>query len=117
MLQLEELVPELAELVRDAVATTDDLALLEATCRRLELPAALRGVAEAARRATLEPAGLPREAEVRGMIASALLTADGKVWRVVQKVIDRRGAWPRLARENAAVLLAFATGAHGSIRA
>lgn len=28
--------------------------------------------------------------QVRGMISSALHTADGKVWRVVQKVIDRR---------------------------
>jgi len=30
--------------------------------------------------------------QVRGMISSALHTADGKVWRVVQKVIDRREA-------------------------
>jgi hypothetical protein len=51
------------------------------------------------------------------MIASALLTADGKVWRVVQKVIDRREGWPRTARENAEIILAFATGKHGSIRA
>jgi len=64
-----------------------------------------------------EPACLPNEDQVRGMIASALLTADGKVWRVVQKVIDRREGWPRTARENAEILLAFATGKHGSIRA
>merc|ERR1719401_2839272 len=117
MLQVEEVLPELAELVRSSVATAEDLALLEATCRRLELPTSLSQAAEATRRTALEPAGLPGEAQVRGMIASALLTADGKVWRVVQKVIERREAWPRLARENAAVLLAFATGAHGSIRA
>lgn len=116
MLQLDELLPELAERVRGAVASGSDLALLEATCRRLELPQAVRDVAEATRRSTVE-LSLPGEAQVRGMIASALHTADGKVWRVVQKVIDRREAWPRLASENAAILLAFATGAHGSIRA
>ena len=55
----------------------------------------------AARPLPVEPAGLPSSEQVRGMIASALHTADGKVWRVVQKVIDRREAWPRLARENA----------------
>jgi len=71
----------------------------------------------AAARPPLESIGLPNEAQVRGMIASALLTADGKVWRVVQKVIDRREVWPHLAKENAAILLAFATGVHGSIRA
>merc|ERR1719401_1578648 len=117
MLQVEEVLPELAELVRSSVATAEDLALLEATCRRLELPTSLSEAALAARPGPPEPQGLPDEAQVRGMIASALLTADGKVWRVVQKVIERREAWPRLARENAAVLLAFATGAHGSIRA
>jgi len=118
MLQMDELLPELAELMREAVASTGDVASLEAACRDLELPAAVREVAAAtARLDPPEPDGLPDEAQVQGMIASALLTADGKVWRVVQKVIDRREAWPRLARENASLLLAFATGLHGSIRA
>jgi len=118
MLQMDDLLPELAELVRDAVSSTGDVASLEAACRDLELPAAVREVAAAtARLDPPEPQGLPDEAQVQGMIASALLTADGKVWRVVQKVIDRREAWPRLARENASLLLAFATGLHGSIRA
>jgi len=116
MLQLEEFMPELISLVREAVGTVEDVSALEAACHRLEFPAALRDAA-ATLRPGLEPAHLPDEAQVRGMIASALLTADGKVWRVVQKVIDRREAWPRLAKENAAVLLAFATGEHGSIRA
>jgi len=117
MLQMDELLPELAELVREAVASTGDVASLEAACRDLELPVAVREVAATARLDPPEPDGLPHEAQVQGMIASALLTADGKVWRVVQKVIDRREAWPRLARENASLLLAFATGVHGSIRA
>merc|ERR1719235_1009019 len=108
--------PELIELVREAATTSDDFTALEAACQQLELPAALREAAALAR-TKLAPVGLPDENQVRGMIASALLTADGKVWRVVQKVIDRRGAWPHLAAENATVLLAFATGVHGSIRA
>lgn len=116
MLQMEELLPELIELVRETVLVTGDFAALDEACRRLELPAGLREAA-AALRPRFEPLGLPTEAQVRGMIASALLTADGKVWRVVQKVIDRREVWPHLAKENAAVLLAFATGTHGSIRA
>ncbi|CAE8683548.1 unnamed protein product [Polarella glacialis] len=118
MLQIEEVMPELLDLLSNAVQADGDLAELHAACKRLELPAGVREVASAAlRQMPLEPAGLPDADQVRGMIASALLTADGKVWRVVQKVIDRREAWPRLAKENAAVLLAFATGAHGSIRA
>lgn len=117
MLQIDEVLPELVALVREVALATGDFAALEAACKRLELPAVLRELAAAARPEGQEPAGLPTEAQVRGMIASALLTADGKVWRVVQKVIDRREAWPRLAKENAALLLAFATGVHGSIRA
>lgn len=118
MLQIEELMCQLITLVREAVATSEDFLALESACDHLELPAALREAAAAARRGILETAGLPDKDQVRGMIASALLTADGKVWRVVQKVIDRREeACPRLAKENAAVLLAFATGVHGSIRA
>lgn len=117
MLQLDELLPELAAVVRESVATAQDLALLEATCQRLELPAAVREVAAMAGKVSTPPVGLPNDEQVRGMIASALLTADGKVWRVVQKVIDQREGWPRLAAENAAILLAFATGVHGSIRA
>eukprot|EP00439_Symbiodinium_sp_Y106_P068480 s1502_g11.t1 len=80
------------------------------------LPPSIQEVAASARPIS-EPAGLPHTDQVRGMISSALHTADGKVWRVVQKVIDRREAWPRLAKENAAMLLGFAQGAHGSIRA
>lgn len=117
MLQIDDLMPELMGLVRESVTTEADFAALEATCHRLELPTAVREAAAEARRGTLEPACLPDASQVRGMIASALLTADGKVWRVVQKVIDSREAWPRLAKENAAVLLAFVTGTHGSIRA
>merc|ERR1719491_1393829 len=116
MLQMEELMYELIELVREAAVTSGDFSALEAACQQLELPAALREAAALAR-TKLAPVGFPDESQVCGMIASALLTADGKVWRVVQKVIDRREQWPRLANENAAVLLAFATGAHGSIRA
>mmetsp|Transcript_37956 Transcript_37956/g.69159 ORF Transcript_37956/g.69159 Transcript_37956/m.69159 type:complete len:370 (+) Transcript_37956:93-1202(+) len=116
MLQIEELLPELVALVREAATLSGDVATLEAACQRLELPAELREAA-VLMRASAEPVSLPDEAQVRGMIASALLTADGKVWRVVQKVIDRREAWPHLARENAAVLLGYATGAHGNIRA
>lgn len=79
--------------------------------KKLRLPPAIQELA--ARPLPPEPAGLPGTEQVRGMIASALHTADGKVgrghkerpgrevWRVVQKVIDRREAWPRLARENA----------------
>lgn len=118
MLQVESIMPELVNLVREAVAAAEDVEELEAICERLELPQAVREVATAAARfAPPHPEGLPNEDQVRGMIASALLTADGKVWRVVQKVIDRREVWPSLAKENAAVLLAFATGIHGSIRA
>jgi hypothetical protein len=122
MLQIEELLPELASLVREAVAAPgpisgDASAVLEEARRRLELPPEIWEAALAARPVLPEPQGLPDEAQVRGMIASALLTADGKVWRVVQKAIDMREAWPRLAQENAAALLAFANGAHGSIRA
>jgi len=117
MLQIEELLPELVSLVKDAVSTPADVETLEAACGQLELPAALQEAAAIARNHALEPSCLPDEAQVRGMIASALLTADGKVWRVVQKVIDGREAWPRTAKENAAILLAFATGAHSSIRA
>jgi hypothetical protein len=116
MLQIEDVMPELIDLVREATTTAEDFAVLEAACHQHELPAALRDAAAFAR-SKLAPVGLPEENQVRGMIASALLTADGKVWRVVQKVIDRREAWPHLAAENAAVLLAFATGANGSIRA
>jgi len=90
---------------------------LEELCEGLELPQAVQDALAAARPLHEEPAGLPDAEQVRGMIASALHTADGKVWRVVQKVIDRRQAWPRLAKENAAVLLGFARGSHGSIRA
>merc|ERR1719491_1897924 len=116
MLQMEELMYELIELVREAAVTSGDFSALEAACQQLELPAALREAAALAR-TKLAPVGFPDESQVCGMIASALLTADGKVWRVVQKVIDRREGWPQLASENAALLLAFATGAHGSIRA
>jgi len=116
MLQIEDLMPELIELVREAATTTADFSALEAACKQLELPAALREAA-ALIQTKLAPVGLPEEKQVRSMIASALLTADGKVWNVVQKVINRRQAWPHLAAENAALLLAFATGAHGSIRA
>merc|ERR1719174_3467095 len=116
MLQIEDVMPELIDLVREATTTAEDFAVLEAACHQHELPAALRDAAAFAR-SKLAPVGLPEENQVRGMIASALLTADGKVWRVVQKVIDRREAYPHLAAENAAVLLAFATGANGSIRA
>mmetsp|Transcript_68055 Transcript_68055/g.163356 ORF Transcript_68055/g.163356 Transcript_68055/m.163356 type:complete len:475 (-) Transcript_68055:167-1591(-) len=116
MLQIDELMPELVALVREAATLTGDFATLEAACERLELPAELREAA-ALMKVSAEPVSLPDEAQVRGMIASALLTADGKVWRVVQKVIDRREGWPHLAKENAAVLLAYATGAHGNIRA
>jgi len=117
MLQLDELMPELANLVLETIKSVEDLAYLENACSCLELPPEIREADFQARRARLEPAGLPDEAQVRGMIASALGTADGKVWRVVQKVIDRREAWPRLAAENANILLSFATGKHGSIRA
>lgn len=117
MLQLEEMIPELINLVWQAMATGADVSELEAACQRLELPPAIQELAAAAQPFCPEPAGLPDTEQVRGMISSALHTADGKVWRVVQKVIDRREAWPRLARENAATLLAFAKGAHGSIRA
>lgn len=116
MLQIEELMPELIESVREAAVTTGDFQALETACQQLELPSGLREAAALAR-TRLSPVGLPDESQVRGMIASALLTADGKVWRVVQKVIDRREAWPHLAAENAAILLAFAKGTHGSIRA
>jgi len=116
MLQIEELLPELIALVRETVTTASDCQQLEMACQHLELPAALSEAA-AAVRPTSAPAWLPNEEQVRGMIASALLTADGKVWRVVQKVIDRREGWPKLGRENANILLAFATGVHGSIRA
>eukprot|EP00913_Durusdinium_trenchii_P033282 g31158.t1 len=68
----------------------------------VRLPPAIQELAAAAQPFCPEPAGLPDTEQVRGMISSALHTADGKVWRVVQKVIDRREAWPRLARENAA---------------
>merc|ERR1719382_119994 len=117
MLQIDEVIPELVSLIRETVVTTGDFAALDTACRRMELPVALREAAASIRPGAPEPYGLPDQEQVRGMIASALLTADGKVWRVVQKVIDRREGWPRLARENASVLLAFATGAHGSIRA
>eukprot|EP00930_Biecheleria_cincta_P097319 TRINITY_DN89043_c0_g1_i1.p1 TRINITY_DN89043_c0_g1~~TRINITY_DN89043_c0_g1_i1.p1 ORF type:complete len:455 (+),score=89.17 TRINITY_DN89043_c0_g1_i1:45-1409(+) len=117
MLQLDDIMPELVELVRKAVETGGDLAELEATCQRLQLPAAVQEAAAAAKLAPGEPASLPDIEQVQGMISSALHTADGKVWRVVQKVIDRREAWPRLAKENAALLLGFARGSHGSIRA
>lgn len=117
MLQIEELIPELVNLVREAVLVGGDLSALQEACDHLELPAALREAACDARCGPREPAGLPDEKQVRGMIASALLTADGKVWRVVQKVIDRREVWPRLAKENATILLDFATGGHSSIRA
>ncbi|CAE7219206.1 unnamed protein product [Symbiodinium necroappetens] len=84
--------------------------------QRFKLPPSIQDVAATAR-PSCEPAGLPHTDQVRGMISSALHTADGKVWRVVQKVIDRREAWPRLAKENAGMLLVAAQGAHGSIRA
>jgi len=116
MLQVEEFVPELVSLVGQAAATEEDFALLQQVCQQLELPAALQEAAEALRPVP-EPACLPSRDQVQGMIASALLTADGKVWRVVQKVIDRREGWPRTALENAEILLDFATGKHGSIRA
>eukprot|EP00928_Gymnodinium_smaydae_P074975 TRINITY_DN57993_c0_g1_i1.p1 TRINITY_DN57993_c0_g1~~TRINITY_DN57993_c0_g1_i1.p1 ORF type:complete len:549 (+),score=48.07 TRINITY_DN57993_c0_g1_i1:64-1710(+) len=116
MLQIEHLLPELIDLVRGAIVTDEDYSMLESAIASLELPPALRVAADALR-PPAEPPCLPNETQVRGMIASALLTADGKVWRVVQKVIDRREAWPRTAKENADVLLAFATGQHGSIRA
>jgi len=117
MLQLDEVIPELIDLVWQAMAAGADLSELDVACQKLELPPAIQELAAAARPLLPEPAGLPDTEQVRGMISSALHTADGKVWRVVQKVIDRREAWPRLARENAAMLLAFAKGAHGSIRA
>jgi len=116
MLQIDELVPELIETVCKTVATEADQVALETACQQLQLPSELK---DAATRLQLppEPEGLPNEKQVQGMIASALLTADGKVWRVVQKVIDRRESWPHLAKENASILLQFVTGAHGSIRA
>eukprot|EP00439_Symbiodinium_sp_Y106_P069198 s1502_g11.t2 len=116
MLQIDEVMPELVGLVSEAMASGADAAELEAACERLQLPPSIQEVAASARPIS-EPAGLPHTDQVRGMISSALHTADGKVWRVVQKVIDRREAWPRLAKENAAMLLGFAQGAHGSIRA
>lgn len=117
MLQLDDMIPELIDLVWQAMSCGADIAELKVACEKLELPPAIQELAAAARPSLPEPAGLPDTEQVRGMISSALHTADGKVWRVVQKVIDRREAWPRLARENAAMLLAFAKGAHGSIRA
>eukprot|EP00435_Cladocopium_sp_Y103_P013543 s1469_g3.t1 len=111
------MIPELIDLVWQAMSCGADIAELKVACEKLELPPAIQELAAAARPSLPEPAGLPDTEQVRGMISSALHTADGKVWRVVQKVIDRREAWPRLARENAAMLLAFAKGAHGSIRA
>lgn len=117
MLQLDDIMPELVALVRKAIETSGDLAELEATCQRLQLPAEVQEAAASAKLAPGESASLPNSEQVKGMIASALHTADGKVWRVVQKVIDRREAWPRLAQENAALLLGFAEGSHGSIRA
>lgn len=116
MLQIDEVMPELVGLVSEAMASGADAAELEAACERLQLPPSIQDVAATAR-PSCEPAGLPHTDQVRGMISSALHTADGKVWRVVQKVIDRREAWPRLAKENAGMLLGFAQGAHGSIRA
>lgn len=116
MLQIEELLSELTALVQRSVQSSEDLELLNTACQQLELPAVLREV-EAHSCGSLAPAALPDENQLRGMIASALLTADGKVWRVVQKVIDKREAWPHLAKQNSAILLEFATGVHGSIRA
>jgi len=116
MLQLE-IMPELSNLVWQAMANGADASELEAACAKLQLPESIQEIAASARPPSPEPAALPDSDQVRGMISSALHTADGKVWRVVQKVIDRREAWPRLAKENATLLLAFAEGAHGSIRA
>ncbi|CAK0820434.1 unnamed protein product, partial [Prorocentrum cordatum] len=98
------LLPELASLLREAVAASgpasgDASTVLEEARQRLELPPEIWEAALAARPVLPEPQGLPDEAQVRGMIASALLTADGKVWRVVQKAIDMREAWPRLAED------------------
>jgi len=115
MLQLEELRCELTHLIGLSLASPEDIIALREACESLVLPQELYELCASTRLPGMV-SSLPSGAQVRGMIASALATGDGKVWNVVQKVIERRDVVPRLAEENAAILLEYANGAHGNIR-